>query len=123
MTGDNVNGLGHKVDDFKGAYAIFAIPHATPQYFGVIEKNANDTLQRIVEKPDEPATNLISTGSMILSPGIFDMTLVLDERRKEYFIPTLLMQVMATEPIAVLTQDFWVAVDKPEDYRMRKPSC
>lgn len=115
VLGDNVNDLGDAAA-FQHEYALFTVEHPTPQFFGVVEVNADGTLQRIVEKPEHPSTNLISTGAMVLSPGIFDTELVKLEGRSEYFIPSLLMQVMEKgSPIHVLKQNFWVAVDRPED--------
>jgi NDP-sugar pyrophosphorylase family protein len=116
VNGDNINDLGKAGVSLTHEYVLFAVEHETPQYFGVIETNEDGTLARIVEKPEKPTTNLVSTGSMILSPGIFDTTPVLLEGRNEYYIPSLLMQVMERgSPIHVVRQAFWVAVDRPED--------
>jgi bifunctional UDP-N-acetylglucosamine pyrophosphorylase/glucosamine-1-phosphate N-acetyltransferase len=115
VNGDNVNDMGQPASAFDHDFAIFAVEHPDPKRFGVIETNDDGTLKRIVEKPEHPATNLISTGSMILSPGIFDTTLVLHPVHNEFFIPDLMTQIMAREPVQVLMQDFWVAVDRPED--------
>src|SRR3989344_2878362 len=116
LPGDNISAFAAIDRGVTYPYVIFAVEHPHPERFGVIELNDDGiTLKRIVEKPEHPATNLISTASMLLSPGIFDTTLVMHPRLGEHFIPDLLTQVLEREPIYVLKQDFWVAVDRPED--------
>jgi UDP-N-acetylglucosamine diphosphorylase / glucose-1-phosphate thymidylyltransferase / UDP-N-acetylgalactosamine diphosphorylase / glucosamine-1-phosphate N-acetyltransferase / galactosamine-1-phosphate N-acetyltransferase len=116
VPGDNIadlSALEYCVDD---AYTLFAYHHPHPENFGVIELNEDGaTLRRIQEKPEHPPTNLISTSCMVLPMRFFDYPLVLNEKYGEYFIPDILTHVLHDEPIYVIEQSFWVAVDRPED--------
>jgi len=116
LPGDNISEFKVIDEGLPHPYVIFAYEHKAPKNFGVIELNDDgETLKRIQEKPEHPPTNLISTACMILSPSIFDCELVVHPRLGEYFIPDLLTQVLAREPIYVMKQDFWIPVDRLED--------
>jgi NDP-sugar pyrophosphorylase family protein len=39
----------------------------------------------------------------------------LNEKRQEYLLPDMLLEVARREPVHVVEQDFWVSVDKPDD--------
>src|SRR3989344_5576790 len=86
-------------DDIHGAHAIsealshplalLATEHSEPSKFGVVELNADESLARIVEKPEVPSTNLVSTGAMVLDIRIFSYETIRQENG-EYYIPTVL---------------------------------
>ena len=116
LPGDNVSEFSSLEEGLEHDYVVFAYEHEHPERFGVIELNEDGkTLRSIQEKPENPPTNLISTASMVLSPGIFDCKLVKHERIGEYFIPDLLMQFTSDTPIYVERQKYWFAIDYPED--------
>lgn len=96
-------------------YCIFAKEHEHPERFGVIERDAQDRLVCITEKPEQPASNLVSTGPMVLRRDIFDTTLIKHPVKDEYFIPDLLMQVVARESVRVAEQREWLTVTTPDD--------
>lgn len=94
--------------------ALLAATHDDPSKFGVIELCADGTLASIIEKPEAPPTNLISTGAMIIDKRIFDYEAVRHENG-EYYMTYPLGLFAKEHPITVVEQDFWVPVGCPED--------
>lgn len=51
---------------------LFGAKVENPQHYGVIEKNQNNEIIRIVEKPNNPISNLIATGLYLYDNSIWD---------------------------------------------------
>lgn len=115
VMGDNVSGGKAIEEGLKHDFSLLVQQHAHPEHFGVIELKEDGTIKNMHEHPKNPPTNLISTGTYILSSGIFNTTLTLNADRNEYLLPDLLLEVAKREPVHIVEQDFWVSVDKPED--------
>lgn len=98
-------------------FALLAATHSDPSKFGVIELNADHTLASIIEKPEVPPTNLISTGAMVLDTRIFQYETVRHENG-EYYMTYPLGLFAKEHPIMVVEQDFWVPVGYPEDIKI-----
>jgi NDP-sugar pyrophosphorylase family protein len=111
-------------DDLQGARAfqkaltyplsILAAVHTDPSRFGVIERNADGTLASIVEKPEVPLSNLISTGAMVLDKRLFQYEAARHENG-EYYMTYPLGLLAKAHPVQVVEQDFWIPIGYPED--------
>lgn len=66
MFADDIHGKGAFEEALLYPLAILATTHEDPTRFGVVELNDDHTLANIIEKPEVPPTNLISTGAMVL---------------------------------------------------------
>jgi len=114
----NADDIGDKASFEKGLeydYCLFVSEHEDPKRFGVVELNDDGaTLAKITEKPEHPVTNLVSTGSMVLSPGIFDIPLVQHSNGEHYIVDSL-AGVQETHPVHVIRQASWITVTFPED--------
>lgn len=95
-------------------YCLCVAEHEDPKRFGVVELNDDGTLKKITEKPTNPATNLVSTGTMVLSPGIFDIPLVRHPNGEHYIVDSL-AGILEKQPIQVVRQKSWITVTFPED--------
>lgn len=115
--GDNINVFSIPKSVNESSCIVYAYHHETPERFGVIELNDDGkTLKSIQEKPKQPASHLISTGTMLLRADIFSSKLLLHPEKKEYFMPPLIMETVARGvPVSVVEQDAWIGVDAPED--------
>lgn len=110
----------HGAEAFKKALSyplsILAATHPDPSLFGVIELNEDGTLASIIEKPDIPPTNLISTGAMVLDTRIFQYEAARHENG-EYYMTYPLGLFAKEHPVMVVEQDFWIPIGYPEDIR------
>ena len=114
VCGDDVHGANAFVEALSHPLALLAATHEEPGKFGVIEMNADGTLASIIEKPENPPTNLISTGAMVLDTRIFQYEAARHESG-EYYMTHPLGLFAREHPITVVRQDFWVPVGYLED--------
>ncbi|OGG41009.1 hypothetical protein A2118_01860 [Candidatus Kaiserbacteria bacterium GWA2_50_9] len=114
LCGDDLHGAAAFEKALAYPLSILAATHEDPRKFGVLELNDDHTLKNIIEKPEVPPTNLISTGAMILDKRIFNYEVVRHENG-EYYMTYPLGLFARDHPIMVVKQDFWVPVGYPED--------
>lgn len=114
LNGDDIGDKTSFEEGLTYDYCLFVAEHNEPSRFGVVEINDDDTLLRIVEKPEKPATHTVSTGTMILSPEIFDIPLVQHPNGEHYIVDSL-AGIMKKHPIRVIHQRSWITVTYPED--------
>src|SRR5215218_4216052 len=75
--GDNLlrNGIVALVDEFRSEQPdalILLTPVSDPQNYGVAELDGDNRVARLVEKPEEPKTDLALVGVYMFTPSIFD---------------------------------------------------
>jgi glucose-1-phosphate thymidylyltransferase len=75
--GDNLlrNGIAALVDTFRDEQPdalILLTPVPDPENYGVAELDGDKRVARLVEKPDEPQTDLALVGVYMFTPAIFD---------------------------------------------------
>lgn len=114
LNADDLHGTRALREALTHPLALLAATHPEPSKFGVISLNADGTLAGIVEKPEAPTTNLISTGAMVLDTRIFKYEAVRHENG-EYYMTHPLGLLAKEHPITVVTQDFWMPIGSPED--------
>lgn len=114
MFGDDIHGAEALEKTVQHPYSILAAPHPEPSKFGVIEKNEDGTLKCIVEKPEHPASNLVSTGGIVLDERIFEYPAPRHESG-EYFLTDPIASLGKEYPIMVIEQPLWIPVGYPED--------
>jgi bifunctional UDP-N-acetylglucosamine pyrophosphorylase/glucosamine-1-phosphate N-acetyltransferase len=114
MYGDDIHGADAIKEAMKHKYSILAAPHKEPQKFGVVELREDGTLQAIVEKPENPKTNLVSTGGMMLDDTIFNYDAPRHESG-EYYLTDPLSSFAAENPVMVIEQSLWLPIGYPED--------
>src|ERR671924_868635 len=75
--GDNLlrNGIVALVDEFRSEQPdalILLTPVPDPEHYGVAELDGNQRVARLIEKPQEPKTDLALVGVYMFTPAIFD---------------------------------------------------
>ena len=85
-----------------------------PERFGVVSLTDSGHLAQIIEKPEKPLTNLVSTGVMVLDPRIFNYESRAAENG-EHYIPTMLEGFAKDHPVSVVRQKTWIPIGYPED--------
>ncbi|MBI2853759.1 MAG: NDP-sugar synthase [Chloroflexi bacterium] len=101
-----------------GSTATIALtPVENPSAYGVVEMDAQNRVQRFVEKPKpgEARSNMINAGTYVLEPKVLDL---IPEQSKVMFehnvFPTLLS---SREPVfGYDTHGYWIDIGTPEKY-------
>jgi dTDP-glucose pyrophosphorylase len=89
---------------------ILAHPVDTPENYGVIFRNPDGTLERIVEKPKGlPAPQLANVGGYVFPRAVFDLTLPLSPRG-EYEITDAVAQLAARGRFEVVEAKYWLPI-------------
>jgi len=121
--GDNIlkQGIGELVESFQAGdhQAGIALQEVdTPEQFGVADCDADGTVTELVEKPDDPPSNLALIGVYVFSSMVFDAIERLD--------PSWRGELEITDAIQLLLEDghsidshvvagWWKDTGKPED--------
>lgn len=114
MNTDDIMGKEALEEAISHPLSILVSPHEHPEKFGVVKVRENGTLEEIQEKPEHPATNLVSTGSMVLDMHIFDYEAT-RHSSGEYYMTTPLEEMAKEHDFMVVTQPLWIPVGCPED--------
>ena len=114
LNADDILGKEAMMEAVKHPLAILVAPHTEPQKMGVIAKRADGTLESITEKPENPASNLVSTGSMILDDRLFNYEAP-RHVSGEYYMTDPMTAFAKDFPVMVVEQPLWIPVGYPED--------
>jgi glucose-1-phosphate thymidylyltransferase len=121
--GDNIlnQGISELVESFEsGDYgAGISLQHVdNPQQFGIADVDDDGDVKRLVEKPDQPPSDLALIGIYVFSPAVFDAI--------ERLEPSWRGELEITDAIQLLLEDgykidshvvegWWKDTGKPED--------
>jgi glucose-1-phosphate thymidylyltransferase len=125
MLGDNIfqGNLGAIVQRQReqrvdGAFLVEEVPESEASRYGVCVTNDYGEIARVVEKPDDPPSNLVMTGFYTFSPAIFEAChLVQPSDRGEYELSDAISLLMESgRTIDAISLDGWrIDVGYPED--------
>ena len=125
MLGDNVfrANLADVVErqrsgDVDAAFLVEEVPLDEAERYGVCETNGHGEIVEVVEKPEDPPSNMVMTGFYTFSPAIFHACqLVQPSDRGEYELPdTIDLLLESGRTIEAIPMDGWrVDVGYPED--------
>jgi len=125
MLGDNIFDANlqdvvrrQREDRADAAFLVEEVPWEDAGRYGVCETNAYGEITDVVEKPDEPNSNLVMTGFYTFSPAIFHACkLVQPSNRGEYEISEAIdLLIRSGRTIDAIRIDGWrIDVGYPED--------
>ena len=125
MLGDNIFQANlqdvvrrQREDRADAACLVEEVPWEDAGRYGVCETNAYGEITDVVEKPDEPESNLVMTGFYTFSPAIFHACkLVQPSNRGEYEISEAIdLLIRSGRTIDAIRIDGWrIDVGYPED--------
>ncbi len=84
--------------------------------FGVIELKEDGTLKTIIEKPEKPATNLVSAAGIVLHTDLFSYYGNWEEG-KEQLIPDVLAKYAKDHPVHIELLSTWHPVNSLEQLK------
>lgn len=88
--------------------------HEHPERFGVVDLDDERYVSDIVEKPDNPPSNYVSTGAVSLDERIFSYELP-EKMDGEHYLSDLLKQLAGDHSMHVVEDPHWYPVGYPED--------
>jgi len=116
MLGDNVfrGNLGdvasrQKEDRADAAFLVEEVPYEEASRYGVLDTNEYGEITEVVEKPDDPPSNLVMTGFYTFTPAIFHAChLVQPSDRGEYELPDAIdLLIQSGRTIDAIRLDGW----------------
>jgi dTDP-glucose pyrophosphorylase len=115
LMGDDLYGKAGLTRAIAHDLCVIAAESDDPQKFGIIQKDADGNLVDIIERPENPATNLVPTGAMVLDMRIFNYHTEPDPRTGEQYLPDMVRQLAHDHPVAVETLEKWYPIGYPGD--------
>ncbi len=125
MLGDNVFDANlddvverQQRDGTDAAFLVEEVPYEKANRYGVCDTNDDGEITSVVEKPEEPPSNLVMTGFYTFTPAIFHAChLVQPSSRGEYEISDAIdLLIQSGRTIDAIRMDGWrIDVGYPED--------
>ncbi|AEH36971.1 UTP--glucose-1-phosphate uridylyltransferase AglF [Halopiger xanaduensis] len=125
MLGDNVFRANladvvnrQQEDRADAAFLVEEVPYEEASRYGVLDTNEYGEIVEVMEKPDDPPSNLVMTGFYTFTPAIFHAChLVQPSDRGEYELPDAIdLLIQSGRTIDAIRMDGWrVDVGYPED--------
>lgn len=112
MNGDDI--YGEDIRDITAHSTAFAAARAEkPENFGVLDTSDGEVVS-IVEKPDEPPSDLVNIGCYLVNPRFFELLENVEiSERGEYEITDALSMYIAEEDVKLLETDQWLPCSYP----------
>lgn len=98
----------------KHERVILVMEHREPQRFGVVSLNPDGSIENIIEKPEKPASNLVSTGAMILDANIFRYDPDLHSNG-EYYLTSMVAKMLTQHKVMAVQTRQWFPIASPPD--------
>ena len=115
LMGDDLYGKQSLTRAVSHDLCVVSFDCDSPQKYGVIVSKSDGTLDRIIDQPDEPMGNTISTGAMVLDERIFQYETAPDPRTGEQYLPDMVERLAVDHPVAIETMQKWYPIGYPGD--------
>jgi bifunctional UDP-N-acetylglucosamine pyrophosphorylase/glucosamine-1-phosphate N-acetyltransferase len=114
LNGDNLYDPSDIVTLFEAAPAIAAIEVDDPRNYGVLSTTASgDRVTDIVEKPDDPPSDLANAGAYAFPERALDDLDVGESERGEYELTDVVARTIETAQMTPVTLSRWLDVGRP----------
>lgn len=114
LNGDDIYGAEALSRIVAEESAMFGVRSDTPERFGVLVQNEDGTLKEIIEKPENPTSNLVNIGGYVLQPAIFDFVVEKSAQHGEVLVTDMVSRYAEQYPLKVVEQDLWLPIGYPE---------
>ena len=113
---DDLHGLkGLKECVTCGQYALLVYEAEDPRRFGVVEIDVDSMVVGVEEKPENPKTNLVSTGVMVLDKNIFNFPARQHKNGEYYLTDSVEQMIEAGYRLKAIRSSSWIPIGYPED--------
>ena len=86
-----------------------------PSRFGVLETDSDGFITGIEEKPENPKTNIVSTGAMLLDNNIFKFPAKQHQNGEFYLTDSIEQMIASGHKVKAIRSSFWFPIGYPED--------
>ena len=112
----------HGAENFKkcsesDTCAILALEAEDPRKFGVVEVNSDGMVIGMEEKPENPKSNLVSTGVLVLDKNIFNYPARRHPNGEYYLTDSIAQMIEAGHKFQAIKSNFWLPIGYPEDLK------
>lgn len=114
MYADDIHGSEALKKVISYPYAMLSHRSNEPEKFGVLKLNEDNTLKAIYEKPENPPSNLINIGGIVLDGNIFSYEAKISSSG-EIYVTDMVTAFAEHYPLVVVEQSVWIPIGKPED--------
>jgi len=119
LFGDNIYAKNDLKKCLKYKLSILAKEIENPKNFGVLTFDKNHHLKEIIEKPNNPLTNLVNCGVFVLNRKIFNYHMEAISK-KEFGLPQTIVKMAQDYPIRIVKASFWIPIGYPSDLKNAK---
>lgn len=95
--------------------ALLVAEHKDPKRFGVVTLNPDGTVREVIEKPENPASNIVSTGAMVLDEAIFNCEADLHPNGEYYLTSAFNKMLKAGHRVSAVKTNDWFPISTLED--------
>ena len=106
-------GLKECVDCGQCAMLVYEVED--PRRFGVVEIDTEGMIVGVEEKPENPKTNIVSTGVMVLDNNVFNFPPKQHKNGEYYLADSIGQMVKEGYKFKAITSSSWIPVGFPED--------
>jgi dTDP-glucose pyrophosphorylase len=96
-------------------FGMFGMEVSNPSSFGVLSIDAKDNLIEIIEKPENPPSNLVNIGVYMFTTDIFNFELKLSSRKEYEIVDYLNFIINSGASVKVVATNFWLPVGNPDE--------
>lgn len=114
MYGDDIHGKEALEKAVKEEHAVLVAHSDTPEKFGVLVPNEDGTLNSIMEKPENPPSDLINIGGFVINDSIFTYDVSISHLG-EFLVTDMLTEYAKDNPVKIIEQEVWIPIGYPED--------
>ena len=113
MYGDDIHGREALRAAASCPHAMLAMESDTPERFGVVMQNSDGTLREIIEKPENPESNLVNISGFVITPDIFTYDFPVSDSGERYVTDPMTAYAQ-DHSVVVIVQDTWLPIGYPE---------
>ncbi len=95
--------------------SILTLEADDPGRFGVVEVSSEGVVVGIEEKPENPKSNLVSTGVLVLDKGIFNYPARQHSNGEYYLTDSVAQMIKAGHRFQAIKSNFWLPIGYLED--------
>jgi len=114
---DDIHGAEGMKNCLSHKCAIIVEEAEDPRKFGVVGLNSDNSISEIIEKPENPPSNFVSTGVLLLDSRIFEYEADLHPNG-EYFVTSAISKMLKdNHRIFAVKSTMWLPIGYPKDIK------